>query len=270
MIDNPISIVRALKGCPLSCLFALAITNQPTGEDLLVSVTGYSDKTVNSALKTLKEFGLAVSTSRTHGWQLTGDARQLPLSQDLLESASRNSEIPHVVGVVVNLNNSLDSIKQQQQQRAGNSDSDFSEEQARVYKTLLKTGLWPNISRGLVDSDIRDVLGWIAYCCDPQNKIHNKPALIAAQLRGGENHPGDRYMPQFVCGACHLSENKCSCENPTLIIPDEFLEKAFEEPPSWGREAWLVSRWCCESCGGCPCQCDTGNGDSEDENSASV
>lgn len=80
-------MIRALKGAPLSCLMILALSGQPLNAQYLERTSGYSDKTVNSALLLLEEYGL-VSRNGRFTWQITDGARQLPLmTPEISESA---------------------------------------------------------------------------------------------------------------------------------------------------------------------------------------
>jgi hypothetical protein len=85
-LDNPIRMVRELKGAPLSILFALSVAHQRVSQAWLEGVTGYTDKPISSALAYLEEIGLADHTSS--GWKLTGKAKQLPLPMEELEPRS--------------------------------------------------------------------------------------------------------------------------------------------------------------------------------------
>jgi hypothetical protein len=85
-IDEPLSLLRQLKGCPLSVLFALAIAHQPVGERWLIQVTGYSQNMVRNALGYLNEISLAQRNGRYDAWVLCDGVRQLPLMAELLPS----------------------------------------------------------------------------------------------------------------------------------------------------------------------------------------
>jgi len=76
---NPLASLRALKGAPLSCLFALMFANQPVGKAWLSRMTGYSDKPVAAALDYLNEMGYVTSNGRYESWQINTAAIQLPL-----------------------------------------------------------------------------------------------------------------------------------------------------------------------------------------------
>ena len=90
MIENPIRLVRELKGAPLSILFAMAIAGQNIGAEWLSRVTGYTDKPINQALLLLEEYGFIARINRYH-WGLTAGCKQLPLMVPKLEdNGSRN------------------------------------------------------------------------------------------------------------------------------------------------------------------------------------
>jgi hypothetical protein len=82
MLNNPISLVRELKGAPLSCLFACLIAHQAVGAEWVARVTGYTDKPVKQALLLLEELGFLVRINRCH-WGLSAGAAQLPLMAEL-------------------------------------------------------------------------------------------------------------------------------------------------------------------------------------------
>lgn len=89
-IENPIRLVRELKGAPLSIVFVLSMAQQRVTQEWLERATGYTDKPVSQALAYLQEIGLADHTRS--GWQLTGQARQLPLPLELLDSGEEGHE----------------------------------------------------------------------------------------------------------------------------------------------------------------------------------
>lgn len=91
-IEMTVSMIRALKGAPLSCLMILALSGQPLSAQYLERTSGYSDKTVNSALLLLEDFKL-VSRNGRYNWQITAGAKQLPLMNLEIEDSS-NEEIP--------------------------------------------------------------------------------------------------------------------------------------------------------------------------------
>ncbi|OGC95284.1 MAG: hypothetical protein A2029_01415 [Chloroflexi bacterium RBG_19FT_COMBO_47_9] len=77
--DNPIRMVRELKGAPLSIIMVLSLVSQRVTQEYLERSTGYTDKPVSQALQYLQEVGLADHTQS--GWQLVEEnAKQLPLA----------------------------------------------------------------------------------------------------------------------------------------------------------------------------------------------
>jgi hypothetical protein len=80
--DNPIRMVRELKGAPLSIFIALGMVRQRVSQEWLAGATGYTDKPICHALKYLREVGLVDQTSS--GWQLVKEnAKQLPLAMQM-------------------------------------------------------------------------------------------------------------------------------------------------------------------------------------------
>lgn len=84
-----IELLRALKGAPLSCLFALHIARpHPLDREQLALMTGWKKDVVTSAMKLLCDlYGLAARVSRYAGWILTDTGHQLLLPG--IENAAR-------------------------------------------------------------------------------------------------------------------------------------------------------------------------------------
>jgi len=72
-------LLRALRGAPLSCLLALALTRRPSGSGWLTTLTGYRKDSVAAALRLLEQLGLVQNEGRYNGWRLTAGAWQLSL-----------------------------------------------------------------------------------------------------------------------------------------------------------------------------------------------
>jgi len=71
---NTTTLLRALKGAPLACLFALLICDQPASQVWLMQATGYSPNSVSAALRLLEELGLARRRGPLGDWLTTGDS----------------------------------------------------------------------------------------------------------------------------------------------------------------------------------------------------
>ncbi len=89
--DNPIRMVRELKGAPLSIWMVLSLVHQRVTQEYLERATGYTDKPVSQALAYLQEIGLADHSNA--GWQLVKEtAKQLPLTLRIDEGEEQEKE----------------------------------------------------------------------------------------------------------------------------------------------------------------------------------
>lgn len=91
--EDPIRLLRQLKGAPLAVLLAFAWTRSRLAADYLVTVTGYTDKPISQALKLLTAYGWI--TKVQGGWQIAAGV-QLPLmgeeSEKFRSSSSSSSK----------------------------------------------------------------------------------------------------------------------------------------------------------------------------------
>lgn len=67
-------IVRHLKGAPLSAFVLLSREEKPVSQSHIQSMSGYTDKTVESAMLYLLDLGVVTRVDRYH-WQLSGQMR---------------------------------------------------------------------------------------------------------------------------------------------------------------------------------------------------
>jgi hypothetical protein len=67
-------IVRHLKGAPLSAFLLLSREQEPVSQSYIQSMSGYTDKTVESAMLFLLEQGVVTRVDRYH-WKLSGQMR---------------------------------------------------------------------------------------------------------------------------------------------------------------------------------------------------
>ncbi len=89
--ENPVRMVRELKGAPLSIVMVLSLVHQRVTQEYLERATGYTDKPVSQALAYLQEVGLADHTLA--GWQLIKEnEKQLPLTIILTEGAVKRQK----------------------------------------------------------------------------------------------------------------------------------------------------------------------------------
>ncbi|MEN6522859.1 MAG: hypothetical protein ABFD14_03955 [Anaerolineaceae bacterium] len=78
------TMVKTLKGAPLSVLMLLVLAKQPVSAQYLERESGYSDKAVNSALLYLADHGWTTRNGR-YSWQIANGVRALPLMPELDE-----------------------------------------------------------------------------------------------------------------------------------------------------------------------------------------
>jgi hypothetical protein len=111
-LNDPIKLLRQLKGAPLAVLLAFAWSGSRLSADYLVTVTGYTDKPVTQALKVLNAYGWIVKVQG--GWQIAGGV-QLPLmfeeSEKFRSSSSSSSKEVEI------------NISEDEQENRKNSDS---------------------------------------------------------------------------------------------------------------------------------------------------
>lgn len=111
-LNDPIKLLRQLKGAPLAVLLAFAWSGSRLSADYLVTVTGYTDKPVTQALKVLNAYGWIVKVQG--GWQIAGGV-QLPLMFEESEKF-RSSSCSSSKEVDIN-------ISEDEQESRKNSDS---------------------------------------------------------------------------------------------------------------------------------------------------
>lgn len=130
--NDPIKLLRQLKGAPLAVLMAMIIVRVRVSADWLSTVTGYTDKPITQALKLLAAYGWIAKVQS--GWQIS-EGVQLPLMPMESEKfRSSSSSSTYLTGVP--------TIEQEQQVR-NNSDSFVAN-----YKVMKMNGIRePALSR---------------------------------------------------------------------------------------------------------------------------
>ena len=87
-IEFTAGTIRMLRGAPLSVLMVLALAHQPVTVEYLEGATGYTYKSISSALRFLTEMQYVCRTGR-YAWQLA-QAVQLPLMAEPEEELDEN------------------------------------------------------------------------------------------------------------------------------------------------------------------------------------
>ena len=223
--DNPIRMVRELKGAPLSIIMVLSMVQQRVTQEYLERSTGYTDKPVSQALAYLQEIGLADHTRS--GWQLIkSDRLQLPLplaleSENLrpvepdpenknADELSRNISDSLKLEEEVNLTNTLinsssDSLKAEQVGKIPTVD-----EIRKVLGAAADLFGHEIVGDPCDYADLDRLLSWIAQAQNRRGtgrgKIENPAGLVYWAFHKGRNRPPekkyldveqlDRYLPE--------------------------------------------------------------------------
>lgn len=90
------SMVKTLKGCPLSVLILMMLARQPVSSQYLERESGYSDKLVHAALMYLEEHGMITRNGR-YSWQIAVGVQALPL-MSMIEEPEETPEEEDCVG----------------------------------------------------------------------------------------------------------------------------------------------------------------------------
>jgi hypothetical protein len=233
--DNPIRMVRELKGAPLSILMVLSLVHQRVTQEYLERATGYTDKPVSQALAYMQEIGLADHTNA--GWQLIKqNVMQLPLPLKLDEEAETQEESPktdetdqmsrkysdslnYLKGVVVEDINNLNS--------SSTTSLNLSDEIGKI-PTLEEIQKVLDAAEDLFGhaimgeprdyADIDRLLSWITQAYDGycqgkgRLKVENPAGLVYWAFHQGKNlAPGEKYIK--------------SC-NQDRCLPESFKRKS--------------------------------------------
>lgn len=188
---NTTTLLRSLKGAPISVLMALLFhPAQSLGVAHLSRLTGYSDKPVAQALRLLADLQLAQNHNRYRGWVATTHVRQLILgeTENLRLAPSSSSSIG-------------------QRPFPPEPDPTTTTTQPRETENLRLPSAWAHIAQTLVhrcttpthrataaataamhrhddpDHTLWQLLRWLSYCrSDDGAGINNPGAFIATRI----------------------------------------------------------------------------------------
>jgi len=226
--ENPIRMVRELKGAPISILWVLFYAQQRVSQEFLERSTGYSDKPVSQALAYLEEIGL-INHTRS-GWQLIhNNQMQLPLpltleggpgpaalspdqdsGSDIDPELSRNYSDSLKLEEEVNLTNrsfdsSSDSLNSKQVGKIPTID-----EIQRVLDAAAQLFGYEIVGDPRDYADLDRLLAWIAQAHNRsgtgRGKVENPAGLVYWAFHKGRDRPPekkylnmdhlDRYLPE--------------------------------------------------------------------------
>jgi hypothetical protein len=238
-LDNPIRMVRELKGAPLSILFALSIMHQRVSQAWLEGVTGYTDKPISSALSYLEEIGLADHT--TSGWKLTGKAKQLPLPMEITAGEDEITAEEEPVTADDNSDSSCQSrnystplitttidIVKEEELSSNNNSKGRKNSDSGVLDALTRAGIMGKKRVSLSQLawvTVESVSAWEA-ALKRRKKEKYSPGLLISVLESGDAAPvakPEELDPRrayrdglvkmgLICGECGEMVQDCKCE----------------------------------------------------------
>lgn len=221
--NNPIALLRALKGAAASCLLALAMHGSPATAAWLERMTGYSPNTVAEALQVLLELGLAQRRSRNGGFELAPGARALLSGSGELESdrdalaegfggGSEEAAVPSECAILPQTESESQEVAEMNPHT--DSDSVLPEkppnpplEVSRVLRATLKLFGEPVHGPPERYPDVWLLLATIAEAYDRRDRLRNPARVVYTNLKNG-SQPAVRYR-----------------ENPQKYLPGAFLRE---------------------------------------------
>lgn len=230
-VDNPIRLVRELKGAPISIILVLSFSTLRVTQEWLERATGYTDKPVSQALQYLREIGLVDHTRS--GWQLTGEGKQLPLGLALEESTTETpcenrgtaqsdteilEEMPEEVSRNISDSITTTTIKDSKLRVKGSSKYCNGDPSRNFSDSELKTALESAGIKGvklkalLSRGGIRpvDVVAWEAELRERYGGRY-RPGLLVHVLESGDPAPERRengHKPGCHCYECFKLQNR--------------------------------------------------------------
>jgi len=213
--DVRLTMLRALRGSPLSLIFAMVLwPARSLTATTLATLTGYDRGTVTAGLTLLAEMNLAQHHGRQAGWLLTTNARQLMFSDEPASNAGKNpaflgsSSLYYAPEMRGNSPHSLDTTTTTTPHDAGENPA-ITQTQPTPEQTLitylLNHGASPKAAATAAHSgyNLQDQLqlaqAWIAYARTARGRtISNPGALTAARLRTATPPPGHVPEPHLT------------------------------------------------------------------------
>lgn len=201
-------VVRSLRGSPITVLFAMIVMPDLHSEADIAGRTGFSRKTVRSALGSLEELGFVQRNGRYEAWILTARARQMVLGEtrddeDTAIEASNKSD-----GYILPLASSSSSSDSSHDVESDPETTTTDEGQKvplppegteGAFDVLLRLGCSPSVAvRSLAKSLVQwsedqvcaEADAWCAYCASPAgNGIRAPGFLVARRLSAGVAAP---------------------------------------------------------------------------------
>jgi len=217
--DNPLALVRMLKGCPLSLVMAMVIARQPVGRAWLEGVTGYSQNVVQKGLAYLEEIGMAARNGRYEGWHLTDGAKALPLVYDFLDALENENE-SHLMTLVPSTTTTTCYSRVNSQEAAAETGESFNDSPSNNSSYALNLAALHDAGiKGKTAAD----LARLAHVTPRYIRSHAKFAedrgdgtgLLVTRIRDGDPEP--KHPKDCTCEDCEQSRR-------SRYITGEFAE----------------------------------------------
>jgi hypothetical protein len=208
-----VTMLRALKGPPLSALFALLLSRVALGTNQIADTTGYSAPSIRRALETLAAMGLAGNHGRYNAWLPTARVRQLLFDGADLEGEAKSLRfeaksfrLPASSSSSL-LDPEIDPSDQTTTTTTGEvKNLPLPPEWSRLYDLLTGQCTTPSaLARLAIEAAMArddppalaelDIVTWLDYCRSEQGSgIKYLGAFIGSRLRDGVPCP-DWYRP---------------------------------------------------------------------------
>lgn len=213
-----VSMVRQLKGAPLSVYMVLMAVGQRVSQEWIERNTGYSDKPISQALAYLRDMGHVDHSSG--GWGLAA-AQQLVLGQgpeelptEVLPSEEESNSDTNCQGRKVSdsalkeeevlINNNINKLT--------SSSSSLSSESRKnsdlVIDLLERHGVFAGIARKLAPAFAGNLGALRAYIFELSLQPKYNPGILAYRLRQAPELVGKRFFWGVDRWAAWLAENQ--------------------------------------------------------------
>jgi hypothetical protein len=247
--DNPLSLLRQLKGAPISVLLACYWAGQPVSHKWLVQQTGYSSYAVTQALGYLTECQFL--THVTGGWMITDGAKQLPLMAALPSGEEQESdgqrieENANLVGrfeaTSIPETRFEDSSNLVLENRGILESCLKLEEEANSLINLTTVSSSCTENRGILESaGPEEKLPSVAKILAETSDLFGRPGVVASQL------PIDKLSPTHVFAwlACAYDQwvdggRKGRIQSPGAYVYKKLASAPFEMPALEYQHAWI-------------------------------
>lgn len=232
---EPLALIRAIRGAPLTVLVALTMSGQPLGTAQLATLTGYSDKTVTSALLTLQGLGLVQRHGRYQAW--------LPSSQvgPFLGTGRVEPEIPRFADGCGCSRDDQPLDREEPEttttaEPAGENDGSGTDLERPAHPSAARSGVVDGGSQPptLHNGDRRLSAEWLELAGVLVERCATPPALAHRTLARARD---DGYYPEYIRYAilrwlayC-LSDHGKTIKNRGAFIASRIAQGL--EPPDW-------------------------------------